>query len=179
VLAAQVPSLADMRRFHEDEREARVRDDVAAPVQISRAARMLALQRTVGNHAVAAMLAREAAPKQEPVHTLAIVEGLGTIPLESAALGEVQKGGSREKPTTSRDIGVTSKQGAHSTALQMASQNGTAFEVELLIGEKLRVKLHKALIASFSVSGHGGDGEGPMESWTLNAESIEFITDER
>jgi hypothetical protein len=39
------------------------------------------------------------------------------------------------------------------------------------------VKLHKALITSFSTSGHGG--EGPMDSWVLNAESIEFITDER
>jgi len=138
---------------------------------------MIALQRTVGNHAVAAMIAREAAPKQQPAHTLAIVEGLGTIPLESVSLGEAQKGGSREKPVTTREIGVMSKQGDHSSALQLASQNGTAFEVELLIGEKLRVKLHKALIASFAVNGHGG--EGPMESWTLNAESIEFITDER
>jgi hypothetical protein len=139
---------------------------------------MLALQRTAGNHAVAAMLAREAAPKQEPAHALAIVEGVGTIPLESVALGEAHKGGSREKPVTTREVGVMSKQGDHSMALQLASQNGTAFEVELLIGEKLRVKLHKAMISAFSTAdGHGGDG--PMDSWTFNAESVEFLADER
>jgi hypothetical protein len=167
-----------MRRWHDEEREAQERDQpVATAAPISHAARMLALQRTAGNHAVAAMLARDAAPKQEPAHALAIVEGLGTIPLESVALGEAHKGGSREKPVTTREVGVMSKRGDHSMALQLASQNGTAFEVELLIGEKLRVKLHKALIVSFSVNGRGG--EGPMESWTLNAESIEFVTDER
>jgi hypothetical protein len=165
-----------MRRWHEEEREAQERDQpVVAPV--SHAARMIALQRTVGNHAVAAMLAREAAPKQEPAHAIAIIEGLGTVPLESVSLGEEHKGGSREKPITTREVSVMSKQGAHSSALQRASVDGQVFEVELLIGDKLRVKLHKAMISTFSMSGHGG--EGPMDSWSLNAESIEFITDER
>ena len=167
-----------MRLSRQIERELRMRDDVAAPAPTSRAARMLALQRTAGNHAVAAMVAREAAPKQEPAPGLAIVEGIGGIPLESVSLGEVRKGGSREKPTTSRDIGVMSKEGAHSAALQRASQDGTAFEVELHIGDKVIVKLHKAMITSFAISGHGG-GDGAMDSWTLNAESIEFISDER
>jgi hypothetical protein len=76
-----------------------------------------------------------------------------------------------------REVGVMSKQGEHSAALQRASVDGTVFEVELLIGEKLRVKLHKAMISSFAMSGHGGDG--PMDSWSFNAESIEFISDER
>jgi hypothetical protein len=165
-------------RSHEDERQVRRRDEagaVASPV--SHAARIIALQRTVGNQAVAAMLAREAAPKQEPAPGLAILDGIGTIPLESVSLGEVHKGGSREKPVTTREVNVMSKQGAHSSALQRASIDGKPFEVELLIGDKVRVKLHKAMISSFSMSGHGGDG--PMDSWTLNAESIEFITDER
>jgi hypothetical protein len=166
-----------MRRFDDQERAAQERDKPVAPSPISHAARMLALQRTVGNHAVAAMLAREAAPKEEPAHTLAIIEGLGTIPLESVSLGQEQKGGSREKPVTTREVSMTSKQGKHSSDLQRASIDGRSFEVELLIGDKLRVKLHKAMISTFSMSGHGG--EGPMDSWSLNAESIEFITDER
>jgi hypothetical protein len=165
-----------MRRFHDEERAAQERDrPVVAPV--SRAARMIALQRTVGNHAVAAMLAREAAPKQEPAPAVAFVAGLGSIPLASVALGPEQRGGDREHPSSSRDVPVMAKQGEHSAALQRASVDGTAFEVELLIGEKMRVKLHKAMIASFSVSGNGADG--PMDSWTFNAESIEFVTDER
>ena len=165
-------------RSHEDERQVRRRDEASAVASpVSHAARIIALQRTVGNQAVAAMLAREAAPKQEPAPGLAILDGIGTIPLESVSLGEVHKGGSREKPVTTREVNVMSKQGDHSSALQRASIDGKPFEVELLIGDKVRVKLHKAMISSFSMSGHGGDG--PMDSWTLNAESIEFVTDER
>lgn len=138
---------------------------------------MIALQRTVGNHAVAAMLAREAAPKPQPAPGLVILEGLGAIPLESVSLDEAQAHGSREKPVTTREVRMLSKQGEHSTALQRAATDGTSFEVEILIGDKLRVKLHKAMISSFSMS--GDRGQAPMDSWSLNAESIEFITDER
>jgi hypothetical protein len=165
-------------RSHADERQVRRRDEAGAvPAPVSHAARIIALQRTVGNHAVAAMLAREAAPKQEPAPGIAVLDGIGTIPLESVSLGEAHKGGSREKPVTSREVNVMSKQGEHSSALQRASLDGKPFEAEILIGDKVRLKLHKALISSFSMSGHGG--EGPMDSWVLNAESIEFITDER
>jgi hypothetical protein len=166
-------------RVHDEEREVRRRDEagaVAAP--ISHAARMIALQRTVGNHAVAAMLAREAKPKEpEPSHGLAIVSGIGTIPLVAVGLGEQRKSGDREHPATSQEIAVMSKQGDFSSALALANQRGDVFEVELFVGDKVRLKLHKAMISAFQVNGHGGDG--PVDSWTLNAESIEFITDER
>ena len=168
-----------MRLSHQDERDARVRDEAAAPAPISRAARMLALQRTVGNHAVAAMLAREAAPKPEPAPGLAIVHGLGSIPLESVGLGEARKSADREHPSTSQDITVLSKMGEHSQALALANQRGGVFEVDLFIGDKVHIKLHKALIASFQESGHGDASGSAMDSWTLNAESIEFVTDER
>jgi hypothetical protein len=172
-----------MRQSHREERAERVRDEVAAPAPVSPAARMLALQRTAGNHAVAAMLAREVAPKQaEPAHGLAVVEGLGTIPLDAVSMGEARPNASsrateKEKPAPPREITVMSKQGEHSAALALANQRGDVFEVELLVGEKLRLKLHKAMISAFSESGHGGDGA--VDSWTLNAESIEFITDDR
>jgi hypothetical protein len=168
-----------VRRFDDQERAAQERDKpviTAAPV--STAARMLALQRTAGNRAVAAMLAREAAPKQEPAPAVAFIGGLGSVPLVSLALGTQHKGGDREHPSTSRDIPVMAKQGEFSSALALASQRGDVFEVELFVGDKVRIKLHKAMIASFSTAdGHGGDG--PMDSWTFNAESMEFVTDER
>ena len=147
---------------------------------------MLALQRTVGNHAVAAMLAREAKPKQEaPAHAVAFISGIGSIPLLSFSMPEPQTGshaapgGDREKPAKPppRDFDVMSKQGNHSSALSRAYSQGGTFEVELLVGEHLRLKLHKALIAAYSMG--DGAGDGPLESWTLNAESVEFITDER
>jgi hypothetical protein len=176
-----------MRRMHDDqEREAQARDRPLAPAPVSRAARMLALQRTVGNHAVAALLAREAKPKQEaPANGLAIVDGIGTIPLLSFSMFEEQhgahsaRGTDREKPAKPppQDVYVTAKQGEHSSALALASSRGDAFEVELFIGEKLRLKLHKAMIASYSMG--DGNGDGPVDSWTFNAESVEFLTDQR
>jgi hypothetical protein len=146
---------------------------------------MLALQRTAGNHAVAAMLAREAKPKQEaPSHGLAIVDGIGTIPLLSVSMTEGHHGShgspgvDREKPAKPppRDITVTSKQGEHSAALALAYQRGDVLDVELYVGEKVRLKLHKATIAALQVSDANGE---PVDSWSLNAESVEFITDER
>jgi len=168
-----------MRRMHDEERAAEERDKPSAPAPISSAARILALQRTAGNHAVAALLAREAKPKQpEPAQAVAFVGGLGSIPLLAVGLGEAHKGGDREHPTTSRDIPVMSKQGEFSAALALASQRGDVFEVELFVGDKVRIKLHKAMIASFSTA-NGSGGDGPMDSWTFNAESIEFVADER
>jgi len=168
-----------MRRTHDEERAAQARDIPSAPAPVSAAARILALQRTAGNHAVAALLAREAKPKEpEPAHAVAFVEGLGSIPLVALGLGATHKGGDREHPSTNQDIPVTAKQGQYSSALALASQRGDVFEVELFVGEKVRLKLHKAMISAFSTAdGHGGDG--PMDSWTFNAESIEFVADER
>jgi hypothetical protein len=169
-----------MRRLHEDEREARVRDEAGAvTAPVSQAARMLALQRTVGNHAVAAMLAREAKPKQvKPALGLAILGGIGTVPLLSATLAERQAGGSREKPTSSQEVFLTSEMGDHSADLQLAAQSAAVFDAEVMLGEKLRLKLHKAMISSFSMSDAPG-GDSPVETWTLNAESIEIIADDR
>ena len=170
---------------HEEEREAQARDRPLAPAPISHAARILALQRTAGNHAVAAMLAREAKPKQEaPANGLAIVDGIGTIPLLSFSMSEEQHGAhsagrDREKPAKPppRDVYVMAKQGDYSAAIALAASRADAFEVELLIGEKLRLKLHKAVVASYSTG--DGNGDGPVDSWSFNAESVEFITDER
>ncbi len=168
-----------MRQIRWDERDERERDEAAVTAApVSRTARLIALQRTAGNHAVARMLAREAAPKQAPAPAqgIAVVDGLGTIPLLAVGMPERQRGGSRERPITTMEVTLMSRMGEFSQRLMLASQRGDAFEAELLIGEKLRVKLHKALVSSFQESGHNGE---PVDSWTLNAESVEFITDDR
>ncbi len=168
-----------MKRIRWDERDERERDEAAVTAApISHAARLIALQRTAGNHAVARLIAREAAPKKapEPAQGLAVVDGLGTIPLLAVGLPQQMRGGSREKPITSTEVTLMSKMGEFSQQLQLASQRGDAFEVELLIGEKLRLKLHKALVSSFQESDQNGE---PVDSWSLNAESIEFVTDDR
>jgi hypothetical protein len=170
-----------MRRLHDDEREAQQRDaPIVTAAPLSHAARIIALQRTVGNHAVAAMLAREAKPKEaKPALGLAVLGGIGTIPLLSASLSDPNgsRSSSKEKPVTTHEVVLTSEMGEHSAELMLAAQQGAAFEAEVILGEKLHLKLHKAVVSMFTENGHGSDG--PVDSWTLNAESVELITDER
>lgn len=166
-----------MRRIREHERESRERGEGSAPAPISHAARIIALQRTAGNHAVAAMIARDAAPRQaEPTYGLAVLDGIGTIPLLSVSYAEPQRG-TGAQPVELHDVQVMSKVGEHSSQLQRAAQQGEAFEAEVLAGDKVRLKLHKAAITAFSEGdGHGGEA---IDSWTLNAANIELVTDER
>jgi hypothetical protein len=167
-----------MRRVHEQEREAQERDKPLAPAPVSQAARILALQRTVGNHAVAAMLAREAKPKQaaEPSPGLAILQGIASIPLLSVQMGAQTRPQSREAKAPPPEIVITAKQGDHSAALENVSRSGPAFEADVFMGGKVHLKLHKALVSSYRVD---GSLDGPIEMWTLNAESVDFIDDER
>jgi hypothetical protein len=166
-------------RSHEEEREVRRRDEAgAAAAPVSRAARIIALQRTAGNHAVAAMLAREAKPKQvAPAPGLAILHGIGSIPLLSVQIGQQAPSQSHaEKATPPPEIVIMAKQGDHSAALERASRSGPAFDADVFIGEKVQLKLHKALVSSFRVD---DSADGPVESWVLDSESVEFVVDER
>src|SRR5215210_621487 len=167
----------------EDER----RPDVPGP-----AADVLALQRTAGNRAVGALLARQpkpAAPKEKPKEPAPVTgnrvvfPGIGTIPVESVQMGGGRNitnpsgtGSGREggAPAIS-EIVITSLQGEHSTALFRASLDGKGADVEVILEsgkQKMVLKLKNALVSSYSVSGHGGDK--PLESWTLNFTAIEF-----
>jgi hypothetical protein len=168
-----------VRQILDKEREAQERDrPLATAAPFSTAARMIALQRTAGNHAVAAMLAREAKPKQvAPAPGLAILQGLGSIPLLSVQIGQGAPLPSHaEKAAAPPEVAIMAKQGDHSAMLERASRSGPAFEADVFIGEKIHLKLHKALVSSYRLD---SSGDGPVESWVLNSESIEFVTDER
>jgi len=140
---------------------------------------VLALQRTAGNRAVVAMLARTAgatAPaKRKETH--AILPEIGTIPLLSFSWGEGGHG--REGRSAFKELSLMSEQGEHSAALMRAAAEGTPLgtvEVVLMKDGKPygRIKLHNVIISSFSTAGSaGGDGK-PTDAWTLNAEKIEW-----
>jgi hypothetical protein len=168
-----------MQRIHEQERTAQERDKPASPAPISQAARILALQRTVGNHAVAAMLAREAKPKQAaaPSPGLAILQGIASIPCLSVQLNQrADSSHGQRSDAPPSEIMIMAKQSDQSPVLENAARSGQAFEADVFIGDKVHLKLHKALVSSYRLD---NAPDGPIESWTLNSESVEFVTDER
>ena len=179
-----------MRRSVEPDREHDPRRSQEAPRREPEPvpAQLLALQRSAGNRAVAAMLARDAkappkpkddkAPPAKPAGPYVTIDGIGAIPVASFQWGSNRgPGGSGghggDQPQVS-EIQFSSKIGPHSTDLFRATLSGEAHDAEIVYPTKdgeLRIKLKGAMVSSYSVS---GDGKDAMESWTLNFTGIEF-----
>ncbi len=172
----------------EQEKEAEQKTPGAPEAADGPAARVLELQKTAGNRATGAALARwpllgAAQPVAEWPKTLEmIIDGKTVIPLESAQLGQqrhmTNATGRGIEQDKSLDVGgemvVTLKQGKWSSDLFRESLSGRGFKtVEIVFpgkdGKGLRVILEDVLIANYSVSGHGGaDHDSPVESLSLN-----------
>src|SRR5215203_1336714 len=176
-----------MKRSVERNREHETRRSQEAPERGPEpiASELLALQRSAGNRAVAAMLARDskAPPKPKadkaappkPTGPHVTIEGIGMIPLESFQWGSHQRagghGGGQPQVTEMR---FSSKIGPHANDLLRATLSGEAHDAEIVYPTKdgeLRIKLKGAIVSSYSVSGEGKDA---IESWTLNFTSVEF-----
>ena len=152
-----------------------------------------------GNRAVTALLARDPKPKTPPAKAPAkkndppkqsyvVISGMDPIVFESAQLGGRQtmspsgRGQNREASAPAvAEVVVTTLQGDHSTELFQRSLAGKPFSAEIVFQKDgvpyMKIKLTNVLISSYSVSGHGGGPDAkPMESWTLNADKIEYET---
>ena len=163
---------------------------------------MLALQRQIGNRAVGELIARGPKPKTPPKPTAkkepeplkdgvwAIVPGIGTIKLHSAQIGAHRQmntptgqGANREATAPQvTEVVVTSDLGEHSNSIFRDALWGEGKDVEIRFVKDgkayLTIKLKSALVSSYSVTGHGGaEHSQPMESWSLNATGIEYVTD--
>ena len=159
---------------------------------------VLELQRMAGNRAVTALLARDPKPKtpakapekkkDPPKQSYVAISGMDPIVFESAQLGGRPSVAVGPRPGTgSPDAGGRGGRDHDDPgrALHRAVQT-VALGRALLGGDRVRqkdgkpymkIKLTNALISSFSVSGHGGGADSkPMESWTLNADKIEYET---
>jgi type VI secretion system secreted protein Hcp len=168
-----------MRRAHEYEPGL-----PTTPVRPRRGPRngVLALQRSAGNRAVGAILARQPGAveeaKDERTRTSLVMPRIGTIDLESFTWGRQtppQGGGPGKASFT--EIQVTSKVGEHSPELQRATADGRYFkQVEIFhynaSGAGVRIKLTDVMITSYSLGGSSGD-RLPVESWTLSFAAAE------
>jgi type VI protein secretion system component Hcp len=177
---------------------ARSAPGLAPPRDRTPEAQVLQLQRTAGNRAVTALVARDtpktkAPPPQKPEkplpkQTYVTLRGMDPIPVESVQFGSTrhmqrkdpEKKDAPAAPAIS-EVVITSFQGDHSSDLFKKSLWGEPFSAEIVFVKQpdgqpyLKIKLTNALISSINVSGHGGGPDGkPMESWTLNAEKIEY-----
>jgi type VI protein secretion system component Hcp len=176
-----------MKRSVEPDRQRETRRTQEAPERELEpvAAELLALQRSAGNRAVAAMLARDtkAPPKPKadkaappkPTGPHVMIEGIGVIPLESFQWGSHHgpggHGGGQPQVT---EMQFSSKIGPHSNDLFRATLSGEAHDAEIVYPTKdgeLRIKLKGAMVSSYSMSGEGKDA---MESWSLNFTAVEF-----
>jgi Type VI secretion system effector, Hcp len=160
-------------------------------------ARTLELQKTAGNKAVGAAIARwptlGAPPAaQWPKQLEMIIDGKTVIPLESAQMGtsgphtsSASVGANRERAEKdeSGEIVVTLKQGKWSTDLFRESLSGSGYKmVEIVFpgkdGKGVRVILADVLISGWSMSGHGStNDDSPMESISLNFKKRTFSQD--
>ncbi len=151
-----------------------------------------------GNRAVTALLARDPKPKtpakppekkkDPPKQSYVAISGMDPIVFESAQLGGRQtmspagRGQNREASAPAvAEVVVTTLQGDHSTELFQRSLSGKPFSAEIVFQKDgvpyMKIKLTNVLISSYSLSGHGGGPDSkPMESWTLNADKIEYET---
>jgi hypothetical protein len=180
---------------HEVEREPA---PAAAPRQAA-ADRVLALQSTAGNRAVAAMLAREpdapvqadtkGPPKDKapeaPSGPHITLGELGTIAIDSASVsttgppggsGGSGRGRGDDRP---KEIVITSRVGKHSALLQKALTDGKPMDGEIVISG-VRIIVKGAMITSYQASDPSGEKDKPlMETWTINPTSIEYVLQQK
>ena len=155
---------------------------------------LLELQRTAGNRAVGAMLARDittaepadASKQAAPSGPHVLVPGIGVVPVESFSLTvgrqqpppkDTEEAPKKDKDKKDKDlpggdVTFTSKVDVHSSDLYRWFLDGRQKDIVIVVpkGEAtMRITLKGALISAFQ---HSGDNE----SWTVNCTAMSFET---
>lgn len=146
--------------------------------------RVLALQRTAGNGAVARLLRSPVGiplesgpvPLDDASTTTLTLEGLGSFPINSISIETRRQPKDKEEkePKTFAAWTISKRQDERSQALFRASLDGTTFplaEVRFKRGAgELVLKLRNAMITHFTTSSAWGE---PYESFTLDGEIVQ------
>jgi hypothetical protein len=177
-----------MKRTAERERatDDRQSGEAEASPPSTAAGEVLRLQRSAGNRAVAAMLARDTTKSPEKPKDgkgaaaggpRVVFPGIGEIPIHSLqwAGGRGAPGTGGGKADSPKEVAFTSTVGEHSTALLRESLTGDAKDVEVVWPSHdgkgmLRITLKAALVSTYTTSG----GDPPMETWALNFQAVEI-----
>jgi len=162
-------SVALSMRHHEHERRRDDRRDERAPERPKPIHNVLALQRTAGNQAVAAMLARQpvvaettgGTAKQQELGMVKVTK-IGVIPILSFSMGS-----SSGRGHEATDYSFMSAVGTHSAKLMEALMSGTVVDAEVDV-KSFKLKIAGALVSQYS----SGDSQGePIEHWSLTPRS--------
>jgi hypothetical protein len=123
---------------------------------------VLALQRSAGNRAVSALLAREPKPEEPPAATAALSK-IGVIPLLSFSHEQGSIGRQRPK----NDLGAitcVSQVANHSSDLQKAVFAGTIMDAEIVHKTGFKIERKDVTLSSYSAANDEG---APTETWTI------------
>lgn len=145
----------DVARRHDAPRSAAAR----APVD-----RLLDLQRSAGNHAVAGMLARDKDPKAPDDNATSVtceLGELGVIPLDSASWD-----------ANGKDVHIVFGQGPIATKFMEMFTRGRPLNPAWVSTPAAKSTMTGALIAQAHVSGESGGKDG-LVSATINFEKVE------
>lgn len=148
-------------------------EESLAPAQPALVQRVLALQRSAGNHAVGALIARETKEREAPAAAgLASLKGMDPIPIESASMldGPPVAGGGGAAKRKAEEVRVLSRAGEHSAKLMEANAQGKRFETAEIEVRGLRIALRGAAVSEYTVA---SDDQGPLEQWTVLFEEIQ------
>jgi hypothetical protein len=145
-------------RHHEHDRRVSDHPEERAPERPPPLHNVLALQRSAGNQAVAAMLAREPDTAAAGHVTLTTI---GKIPIRSFSRNSAPGRGDRD---SAPELCFVSTLGEHSTKLSQAMTNGTAVDGEIDV-KALKMQVKNAYVSQYQVAGEGD------ESWCLLPET--------
>jgi hypothetical protein len=128
-------------------------------------AAVLGLQRSAGNRAVSALLARQPRQDRAATSTVGLGEEIGVIPLDSASLGTADRDGNVH------DLNVTFVNNAAVSKIQQAMLSGRPIPEGFYSSTGMKLVLHNVLITSMTFS---DDPEGGQ----LVALSLNFSASE-
>jgi len=129
---------------------------------------VLALQRLVGNRAVAAMLSRQPTEEKAATMTAGLGDEIGVIPLDSYSWGPAGNPGTVGKGKSEvHEVMITFGPNAASVAVARAAVAGTPIPAAFISTQSMTVDLSDVLISGYSENDRGS-------SVTLNFAGMKF-----
>ena len=163
------------RHDHEQRRKEPATASPREPEPLPAEAAVLGLQRTAGNRAVSALLARQPAPADSgakpkkdraATSTLGLGEEIGVIPLDSASLGQADRDGQIH------DLNVTFVNNPAVPQIQEAMLKGKPIPEGFYSSTSMKLTLHSIVITSMTFQDDAEGGQ--IVSLSLNFTASEF-----
>ena len=176
--------MGEYQRARDGAHERGERPDAASP-RAPELEALLSLQRSAGNRAVGALLARapdaKTPEKKKSAGAKVTVAGIGVIPLLSFSWDTMHSGsgsvGTTKRGQPSGDVVLTSPEGAHTPKLMQLASHGARVDAEI-VTRGYTLTLREALIISYQASNPHEGPDDRTETWALYSEEPELKFEE-